>query len=516
MLHTNGKSRGQVLVLSCATMLILALMLMVSFNVSHAINEKIRLQSHADAQAYSSAIIEARTLNTLAYSNRSIAALMVAQTAVHAWWAIASQVVASHKAFQIAFYIVAAIEIALCVACCWACCIQHCKDAIKAFKIASKHGKEAKKHANDLKGLESKFNKVVSGFTKAMKNQYLGQRLVVGKAITEISVGGKLLGDLKSKDDPKASYKPAVEALGVQSFRCSLEGMTGSGSGCGSTLSVAKRSQLLGESANAARRKLERGTDFLQMFMITSLDEIPMSNHLRGLQGNEGFHFFMYNASARVSNDHSRNPAQNRDLKNAGGWTYGHFLFVQWRHGVGFGAGTANVISDGNGAGGGQHKPSQAHSGNHQDMLNCAQKECFINFRAVNDEGKDWGQPTAYGSVTAKLRETEDGSDKPYELNSNGEVTIELVKGQQTKVRLVPQGTATAVAKGKAFFHQLKKPKSSAFRDNAWQNTPNMFDPFWRAKLNSFSRGEMLKVLGASGDTRGAMIAGGGGPVEGR
>ena len=51
---------GQVMVLSCITMLMLAFMTMLSFTLTQTVHEKIRLQSHSDSMAYSMATVEAR------------------------------------------------------------------------------------------------------------------------------------------------------------------------------------------------------------------------------------------------------------------------------------------------------------------------------------------------------------------------------------------------------------------------------------------------------------------------
>ena len=141
------------MVLACLTMLMIALTLMLSFSLNNAIHEKIRIQMHADAQAYSVAVLEARTFNTLAYTNRAIAAALVAQMSLHAWMAIASEAVSLHKGFSVAFSQVSAMEYLECAA---TEDPSHCAHGADANQISNKHSNKAKEITNGLD--EQKFN----------------------------------------------------------------------------------------------------------------------------------------------------------------------------------------------------------------------------------------------------------------------------------------------------------------------------------------------------------------------
>src|SRR5436190_24011345 len=116
-LPTGRRTLGQTLVLGCVTLLVLALMLMVSFNLTQVIHEKMRLQTHSDVMAYSTAVMEARTFNYFAYTNRASAALLVAQTTLHAYMSLVSMIPKILKAGRINFIMIAIQEIALCCSC---------------------------------------------------------------------------------------------------------------------------------------------------------------------------------------------------------------------------------------------------------------------------------------------------------------------------------------------------------------------------------------------------------------
>lgn len=77
-IHAMRKhEEGQALVLASICMLILTLCVLATVNISFAAKEKIRLQNAADSAAYTTAAYQARALNFMAFTNRT----MVIQTA---------------------------------------------------------------------------------------------------------------------------------------------------------------------------------------------------------------------------------------------------------------------------------------------------------------------------------------------------------------------------------------------------------------------------------------------------
>jgi hypothetical protein len=496
------KSRGQVMVLACVTMLSMALMLMLSFNLSNAIHEKIRVQSHADAQAYSVALIEARAYNTLAYTNRAIAAAFVAQTGLHAWLAIASEAVSIHEGFRNSFFMVAGIELCICLCGCpYACQFPHCKDAFQAFKIAMKHNKAARQVGQKIKSHESDFNNAVKGISTLVDALHYEQIAVVGLAAKEIaSVSSTSLKKLKENNAPASEYGMAADAFNLAGFMCPLEGVPGGGTGsCGGSSSSAEdRGKIMQSVANGTRTSFTASSNIIGAMGSIHWDFIPMSQYLQDMQGNEGLHVFVFDIAAGIGNSFNRDPPKYTRMSKVGGSSQGG-IGVFWRHGVGGWMLSSDAYSDQNS---GRHRPSGAHQGQHGEFPGCLSNDCFVNFKP-GDEGSDYNQPSTYGAVSQDLRWTINGQQKNWEVTQSGTVNMKMGDVGEVNLNLVARDKGFAVSKGKTYFHQL----------DDWSVAPNMFDPFWRAKLHGFDdRVELAKIAATTGDPSIGLI----GPVEGK
>lgn len=74
--------RGQALLLFSITLLLLALMVLITLSISSKVKERIELQHVADAAAYSEAVVTARAFNAVSLMNRTQVSHMVALAAV--------------------------------------------------------------------------------------------------------------------------------------------------------------------------------------------------------------------------------------------------------------------------------------------------------------------------------------------------------------------------------------------------------------------------------------------------
>lgn len=511
----HSRRRGQTMVLSVVTMLILALMMAIGFNVAHTAHERIRIQQAADAQAYSVAVLQARAMNVNAVLNRAIAALTVAQMSLHAWNTIASHEVNMLNAGFFAFLQVSGTEASK-------CSIyqpQHCWDAIEAFFIALDYLNNKNDYNDKLEGKEQQFNEAVKALYDAKKALYSQEKDFVSKIKGEIN-GGNILKDMLKKTAPQAKYATALDSINVQNFMCTLDGPQGAVDACNgseplvfqrSRQPASERSKAMQNSANAARSLFNRmpimnGGAKLDHddFNAQSPFMLRNPNKMMDIQS-EGSYNAMYIPgafSSRVGDsEFSKGSDNGETAANVGSASGFGFVSVDWRHGQGVWFLGSSVFSS---QGGGEH--TGAVNDNHSEFKSIAlidDEATYISFNAHSSpsSSNDWGQPNAYGAVTQDLRLLQKGGKGAFEVNKTGTINIRI-GDEQRKITLVPQTEGVAVGKAKAYFHQL---------GGDWKLPPNGFDPFWRAKLHPFKRDELRQVLSMAGDSNANVQ----GPVEG-
>jgi hypothetical protein len=506
----EARSRGQVMVLGCVALVVLALMLMTSFTVSNAIHEKIRIQSHADAQAYSLAVVEARAFNTTAYYNRAIAAALVAQMSLHSWMSIATHDVAMLSAGAMAMLAIAGIETAMG---CYPYNFSHCPCVIQALISAFKFFRAARQWGNTLKGLESQFNKGVKGLREMVDSLYKGQVKALQAARGELMMG-QVLQQLKSKNASGSNYVMMLQGMNDDEFKCALEGTDFDG--C-SKSSAATRSKIIQNTANATRPLFDRMGVMSSMVSHQNFRG-PMNPDVPKDQLTDGRWMHFFATRARVGEGTSSGSSSGHQAKNvgAGAMGMGVATIIGFKH-----VPIMAMPFNGEIFSGQSNKHSglifmNGHQGQHTEFEEipqdpCNDKNCFVNFNADPDPDNDFGQPTVYGGVTQSLRMRTDKSGTnfsegaPWEINQSGEVAIAMVDSKPAKIKLIPRGDGIAVSKAKVYFHQL----------GDWKVSPNFFDPFWRAKLHFFKKQELNDVLTRAGDMNGVMMLNAGGPVEG-
>jgi hypothetical protein len=488
MTRPTASARGQVLPLACIVFLTCALMMMASFSLANAVHERTRIQAAADAHAFTVATLEARGFNTMAFMNRAIAGAIVAEMGIHAWRALARHNVNMYQAGMIGFFVVAATEFAQCPK----FQLQHCVHGFQALKIAFQYMKEYNSKKSELEGKDQQWKDAVKAYSELIKKINEDQKKILDSVKREIGMASMTLQDMLQKTAPKASINFMVHDYNKKGFACALEGSNfddecespGSWKSVGTVKSASDRTKIMESAAMAARTTWESGS-FLERsasesgYRGSSPIGIPVYNPQKMMDiQDEGTYMFM-----GLSNKSS---VSNNRISASSGMGIG---FVQWKDGFG----PLFVMS------GSPPSTSSEYEGVPCD----GSGGCFINFRLATQGGEtDYGQPATYGVITQDLRKMRARSEQPWEIDGSGSVKMPNGDGTFT---YVPKGQGFGVAKGKAYFHQL---------DN-WAAPPNLFDPFWRAKLHPFVRDELKEILQKSGDMYGMQALSGQTAVEG-
>ncbi|RKG86540.1 hypothetical protein [Corallococcus terminator] len=498
------RSRGQSMVLACLSFLVLALMVTLSFNLTHALRNKMGLQQHSDTMAYSMAVMEARALNYYAVSNRSIAASYVAMASMHAYMSTASLTREMLKASQTNFYIIMAMEFAQCA--CWTC-IKHCIHGIQALKVANKYSKKANSYASDIKDVEDSFNQTIKALDTIVETVHASQMAAHAKTALAVQNGSASgLSEMTEWSSKGAStVAGGVGGLNANEFNCAVDGLPCMGGGSNSA--AIAHSKTMTDIANASRPGWTANRDAGGIPAPYYLHPSFLNELMNDIPG-EGLHLPLPTMKGSAGVGAKKGDWAPPGQVGTKGSTVvsrdeGGAMFNQWKDGIApYMPFDAEIWSDSNGGG---HNPKQAHSGRHEfdgiatnTGLGCVMTgNCFMKFRGNSQADKDFGQPRSYSYVTRSLR-SGNASQAPWELNSSA--TLNFTHGEQGTAKLtLAADEGAALSKALVYYHRLGA--------NGWREAPNLFNPFWRAKLHPFTAQEAATVLGAAGSADSAQLA---------
>ncbi|HEX5749358.1 MAG TPA: hypothetical protein VFZ09_24230 [Archangium sp.] len=503
---SRRRERGQTMVLGALTFLVLALLVALSFNLGHALRKKVSLQQHSDVLAYSMAVLEARALNYYAVSNRSIAASYVAMNSIHAYMAASSVTGEMMRASRGNFQLIAAQEFAQC-----GCkkCFKHCVHAFKALRIASKYGSAGRKYDRKVRGLEGNFNTIMTGLDRMVDDIHASQSQVHTRTLEAVRDGrAHGLGRLADANAPGVGELPGqVGRLNADELECAVDGRPCESSVASSPLKA--RARVMTEVANASRPgwPANRGV----FFSYPSYLHGDFLKELRDIPG-EGSHWVLpkHKGTAKTVQSPGALHGPGQSAGNEGlavSADESGAMFNQWKHGIApSGSYSVRVWSDKNGGG---HRPGGAHQGRHRfegvntkGLTACARGgNCFMKFRANDDARRDWGQPRVYSYLSRKLRWGDSGKPLPWELNDSATVTFR--QGASTGKLTLAADEGAALSQALVYYHR--------FGENGWREAPNLFSPYWRAKLHPLTREQAVKVLEAAGDEDAARLVQGAG-----
>ena len=516
-----ARTRGQVMILGAVSLLIMALMLMASFAVSNAIHEKIRIQAHADAQAYSLAVLEARSFNTISHYNRAIAATLVAQMSLHSWMAIATANVSQLVGEEKALGVIIGKESKRCPKI-EACCAHAAEAEIDQQKVST----ALQRWKGTLEGKEQSFNNAVRALREMAEKLHSAQNDVLEKMWNTLQPDSTVMVALKKANASASDYSDLTD-LNRKEFACALEGSRHDQQACPQRKQREKagaqeRSAIMLHAADAARHKFHYKKDVLGTIVSEKWNK-------NGTEPKSYLSHGQWSVGSEVTNagvsDATKLPTPQSNQASSVGAQVGGFEVSITRYHESDGSGSVSQTTVYSNASGGQHQSEVLNDTNHSEFKGvmmedpCQQSTCFVNYRALPSPTGDFGQPSVYGGASQNLRlyhlkaernESVDGSNEyaehaPWEINKDGKIQIEIQRGKPAVVNYVARGRGYAVSKARVYFHQL----------GDWTSPPNFFDPFWRAKLHFFSRDELREVLQAAGDQVGSEYLNAGAPVEG-
>lgn len=494
----RGKPRGQAMILSCLTLLLLALMMMLSYSVNQVIHERIRLQQHADSVAYSLAVIEARAFNYIAYTNRAQAAAFVAMNTLDAEMAAASVTAEMLNAAHKNFIWIGVLEFAQCNSI-WT--IRHCWDGIQAFGISGDFANARDEYYDKIQSLESPFENSAKALDLMLDTIHASQVSVVSDTANVLR-GGDVAERLRQINAPQSQTAlDAVGALSAAELSCAVDGMPCSRSGA----SDDARASVMTAVVNGTRPSWV--ADRSGAPLPTYLDPRFLEDLMHGIQGS-GLTWINSHAGtakmvASANTGDLTSGQQAKDKGSTSGAMEKGSLGSQWRHAAWpLTNYEVSLFADKDG---GDHS-SSGHTGTHQFQgVNAAgqaqcvgQNNCFFDFRISDDPKIDFGQPHVFAYVTQSLRTMQNGKRGPWELNDEGTVKFEGMASQSAQLRMVPDKDGSALSYALVYYHRL----------GDWREQPNFFGPFWRAKLHPMTADAARNALMAAGQTDAAQLTG--------
>ncbi len=515
--------RGQTLILGAVTLIVLALVVLITINVTVSVQQKIMVQNYADSKAYSMAVAEARALNYFAYTNRAIATSYVGMANVSAYMSEAAMLADLKMAASTAMGIISAEEYAQCFCCCSPfgcapCCFSHCIDGFQAninsigLLIDWVTGKMGQK----LRKLDGPAHQTIENLHRHITVLNTSQQLVKANVMGLISMNK--LGKLKEGH--------MLGAAGVTSDSVALAAVNlPKWNGLFFTEDEKKR-RIMAETVNATRHDFAWNRDGspavqLGLFPFFMLNKTVRSQTIwMGEDGNwiisqlpdtgfaaggrtgvtDGFFPMQVGGVAVVSRDA---PASSIKGGNINSFDYG-ILTGQWKHGVGVGPlPMLAAVGPGEFATG-QPTRHRADLGT-IDMLNRPHQgsqhntqmrmERFTEFKIGTDF--PYNQPYVYAGASTDSRVNEYGlrGTNAYEVNNTGTVSFTGVGPTDGNLTLSNNRPTRAFSKAMVYYHRM----------GDWSDYPNLFNPYWRAKLHPVERGEALMAVGLV-DPQGAQV----------
>jgi hypothetical protein len=511
--------RGQTLVLGAISLLCVAMVVFGVLNVSRSVHEKIRLQNHADSTAYSLAVQEARAFNYYAYSNRAIASTYVAMANMHAYMSEAAMMVDADSMMVIAMTNIMGQEFDECDCCIFGpCCFWHCIHAAEAGINAIAYGFEVLSGSigNTIKLLDPPFvysMKAAGAHLKAIRTSQT---------------------DMKSKLDSLVGSTGGISQLNT--YDLGANNTHANGNTSSSLRSLNKKNldnsyapvddnarKILTNVVNATRPAFTWDRSGLAVAILPNIILAPIVQHIENdckigspsIQIIESPNVANFLAGGRTGLQEDGYGMMGGGLlcglggdvsTDSVGKKIHSFDWAQMtiEYEDGFDTEPLPMMSI---AGPGELKTGD--SGDHRaDWILPAlfnnphipglhdekgvgetngdnfETAAFMEFAISDDPSVDYNQPSVFADATSDTRYNDFGQRGPWEFTSTGEVKIDN-NGRTGDVQLSDKGTAHALSKALVYYHRI----------GDWQEPPNFWNPYWRAKLDSMTLDQAKKVI---------------------
>jgi hypothetical protein len=492
------RERGQVLMLGALTALLVTGALLMIFNVSWAVHERIRLQNAADAQAYSMGIHVARTYNYFAYTNRAIAGVLVSMTLMHAYHSEISAAADAYWGAGIATALMAAQEFGQSFCSVVPCCkFSHCEHAIDDIGYAIDLITGASDIADEIKELDDPFRSTMSSFKLMIQLINASQMGMMVDVMKKMGMDGRVAlengGNLNLGAGGSDKAPTGLGGINAWHFFDPLE-----------ISSSDEKVQDMTDMANAARTEWMKSRGLVTTALVMTPLMLKINDKTHGhwlppieppivetasaiLEGGSGS---LQSPDAKIKGDTIKSKdwwlmVGMCEHNDAGGFFMGPMLGM-------ITPATVTTGKDNNGHDG--PLLEDAHQGDNHDLdVKAAMR--YVGLKRVADS--PYNQPAIYGYAEQDLSLNEAGNRQPWAVNDNSKLAAPLM-GSDASLNLGGRGKAKAIAKALVYYH----------RPGDWKEPPNLFNPFWRVKLHPFGKNEAMTVAAVAGDTNAAVLTG--------
>ncbi len=522
--RSPSSQSGQVMPLAAIAMITLALVVFLTLNIQRTVHEKIRLQNYSDAQAYSMAVQEARTLNYIAMSNRAIANAYVEMATLDAYMTEAAMTADMDEAMMVAMGEISAIEYGICCSCPFGICcnIPHCI-----------HGFEADFNAffyfidwisgtlgNDIKQLDGPYHNAISAIDAQITMLHTSEEMMVlamGLLLTNATSISELNTLNLGSKSPGGSV--GVGALSAVSFTKALN-----------MKSLSTKAKEMAGVVDATRPPFTWDRTGVESTVIPDVILAPMINTVQSQAVFGGFNFttitevpnlpFLWSGGRSgmgdgpfpgfygMAQDFAGSTSQTEG-KAIASYDWGE-MTTSWKDGIGTAPlNLAGFLTPGTLIQGstGEHDLGMitfcnpVHQGGSHTSPAIAPNNSWIEYNISDQSADRFNQPVVYFGGTSDLRSNDLNQKGPWEISPNGPIQID-VGGSDGKgsVTLYDGNPGEAISKAMVYYHRL----------GDWNEMPNLFNPYWRARLDSFdSSTEAAEVAAAIGDvSAGVLIKG--------